>query len=128
MNRAFSLFLPPALLCLTFMIADAETSPPSASGIEGVILMSPAQPGPLRKDGPESAPVANISFSLEKQEQSVGSITTDAEGRFKVLLPPGHYVISRKDPGARIGHWKFEADVVAGEVTKVRWTGDSGMR
>ena len=128
MNRALSLFFPPVLLCLTFMIASAETSPTAASGIEGVILMSPAQPGPLRKDAPESAPVPNVSFALEKQAQSVGSITTDAEGCFKVSLPPGHYVISRKDPGARIGHWTFEADVVAGEVIRVRWIGDSGMR
>ena len=33
-----------------------------------------------------------------------------------------------EDPGAAIGHWRFEVDVVANEMTKVHWTGDSGMR
>jgi hypothetical protein len=28
----------------------------------------------------------------------------------------------------RIGRWRFEADVVAGQTTKVNWTADSGMR
>jgi hypothetical protein len=58
----------------------------------------------------------------------VASLTTDAEGRFRLSLPPGHYIVTREDPGAKIGHWRFEADVKAGEMTSVRWTGDSGMR
>jgi hypothetical protein len=55
-------------------------------------------------------------------------LTTDAEGRFRVLLPPGHYTVLRDDPGARIGRWRFEVDVKPGEMTSVRWTADTGMR
>ena len=62
------------------------------------------------------------------EKKAIASFTTDAEGHFQVPLPPGHYVISRKDAGAAIGEWRFEADVGIGKVTKVRWTGDSGMR
>jgi hypothetical protein len=58
----------------------------------------------------------------------VAKFTTDGQGRFRVSLPPGHYTVLREDPGAAIGHWQFEVDVIAGEVTKVSWTGDSGMR
>jgi protocatechuate 3,4-dioxygenase beta subunit len=65
---------------------------------------------------------------VKKEDAPVASFTTDAEGRFRVSLPPGHYTVMREDSGARIGHWRFEVEVVVGSVAKVNWTGDSGMR
>jgi hypothetical protein len=64
---------------------------------------------------------------VKRKDEKVTSFTTDPEGHFSIALPPGHYTVLR-DPGARIGYWRFEADVTAGNVTKVHWTGDSGMR
>jgi hypothetical protein len=110
-------------------MANAETPTVATSGIQGVILVSPSHPGPIRKDDmAASAPVVKMSFDVLKAEQKVASFTTDAEGHFQISLSPGHYVISRNDPEAGIGHWLFEADVVAGEMAKVRWAADSGMR
>ena len=105
----------------------AETPSPSASGIEGVVSVSPSHPGPAREGIPNSAPAGNIAFEVKKGEEKVASFTTDGEGSFRILLPPGHYVVARPDAGL-IGHWHFETDVVAGKITKVQWTGDSGMR
>jgi hypothetical protein len=117
------------LIALFSMTAVAETPPPGTSGIEGTILVSPTRPGPIRKDEePSLAPVRNAQFAIKAGDATVKTFTTDGEGRFQVALPPGHYVIVREDPGARIGRWRFEADVVAGQVTKVNWTADSGMR
>jgi hypothetical protein len=65
---------------------------------------------------------------VKKGDATVASFTTDSGGRFRVLLPPGHYVVTREDPGAAVGHWRFEADVAGGAMTNVNWTGDSGMR
>jgi hypothetical protein len=121
-------FLVCAVIGLVTPMAYAETPTPSGPGIEGTIVVFPAQPGPLRKDGPEAVPVGQITFDVRKDNQKVASFTTDAEGRFQVSLPPGRYVIDRSDPGAAVGHWRFETEVVVGKVTKVRWTGDSGMR
>ena len=120
--------LPVLFLALTPLIAMAETPAQSVTGIEGVISVSPSRPGPARRDVPNTSPVANIEFVVKKGDEKVTSFRTDAEGAFRVSLPPGHYVVLREDPGARIGHWRFEADVVAGQFTKVNWTGDSGMR
>lgn len=106
----------------------AETPAPIASGIEGVISVSPSRPGPIRKDGPSTAPAGGIEFVVKRAETRVTSFITDAEGRFRVSLPPGHYTVLREDPGAAIGHWQFEVDVAPGAVQKVNWTGDSGMR
>jgi hypothetical protein len=107
---------------------SAQTPAPVSSGIEGVIVVSPSRPGPTRKDGPSSAPAGNLEFAVKRADVKVAAFTTDAEGRFRVSLPPGHYTVLREDAGAKIGHWRFETDVKQGEVTKVQWTGDSGMR
>jgi hypothetical protein len=69
-----------------------------------------------------------VTFVVMKSDAKVASLITDPDGRFRIPLPPGHYVILRDDPGARVGHWRFEAEVKPGEVTNVRWVADSGMR
>jgi hypothetical protein len=109
-------------------MAATPTPSPAQSGIEGVILVSPSHPGPVRKDSPGPAPARNITFVVMRGEVRAASLTTDSEGRFQALLPPGQYVVLREDPGARIGHWRFEVEVKPGEMTKVQWVGDSGMR
>jgi len=117
------------LIALVCMTAVAETPAPGTSGIEGTVLVSPSRPGPIRKDdGPSVAPVRNAQFVVKAGDATVATFTTDGEGRFQVALPPGHYVIMREGAPPRIGRWRFEADVVAGQMTKVNWTADSGMR
>jgi len=116
-----------ALIPLMTM-AETPSGSPLSSGIEGVILVSPSRPGPIRKDQPSAAPAPNVTFVVMRADEKITSLTTDSEGRFRVSLPPGHYTILRDDPGAKIGRWHFEADVKPGEVTSVRWTADSGMR
>jgi hypothetical protein len=106
----------------------AETTTPGASGIEGVIMVSPSHPGPTRKDEPDAAPAANVTFDVMKADAKIASLTTDAEGRFRIALGPGQYIVLRGDPGARVGRWRFEAEVKPGEMTSVRWVADSGMR
>jgi len=117
------------LIALFSMTAVAETPAPGTSGIEGMIVVSPTRPGPIRKDEERSvAPVRNAQFAIKIGDATVKTFTTDGEGRFQVALPPGHYVIVREGAPPRIGRWRFEADVVVGQVTKVNWTADSGMR
>jgi hypothetical protein len=117
------------LIALFSMTAVAETPPADTSGIEGMIVVSPTRPGPIRKDeAPSVAPVRNAQFAIKAGDATIKTFTTDDEGRFQVALPPGHYVIVREGAPSRIGRWRFEADVVAGQVTKVNWTADSGMR
>ena len=118
-----------ALIALFSVTALAETPAPTTSGIEGTIVVSPSRPGPIRKDeGPSVAPVRKTKFVVKAGETIVKTFTTDGEGRFQVALAPGHYIIVREGAAPRIGRWHFEADVVAGQMIKVSWTADSGMR
>src|SRR3977135_1246496 len=117
------------LIALACMTAVAETPAPGTSGIEVTFVVSPSRPGPIRKgEGPGVAPVGNAQFVVKAGDATVKTFTTDGEGRFQVALPPGHYVIVREEAAPRVGSWRFEADVVAGQMTKVNWTADSGMR
>lgn len=116
------------LISLIPMTAVAETQTPASSGIEGTIFVSPIRPGPITRDGPSVAPAANVKFLVKSGDATVKTFTTDSEGRFQVALPPGHYLIVKEGGPVRIGRWQFEANVVAGQMTKVNWTADSGMR
>ena len=116
-------------LTLFSMTAVAETPPRGTSGIKGTIVVSPTRPGPIRKnEEPSVAPVRNAKFTIKSGDTPVKTFTTDSDGHFQVALQPGHYVIMREGAPPRIGRWHFEADVVAGQMTKVKWTADSGMR
>ena len=129
MPHAYLLTIGATLIAVFSMTAVAETPPSGTSGLEGVVLVSPSRPGPIRKDdGPSVAPVRNAQFAVKAGDATVKTFMTDGEGRFQVALPPGHYVIVREGAPPRIGRWRFEADVVAGQMTKLNWTADSGMR
>jgi hypothetical protein len=128
MPHAYLSIIGATLIALFSMTAVAETPAPGTSGIEGTILVSPSRPGPITKDGSSVAPVGNVQFVVKAGDATVKTFTTDGEGRFQVALPPGHYAVLREGAGAGIGRWRFEADVVAGQVTKLNWTADSGMR
>ena len=116
------------LVALASMTAIAETPAPATGGIAGTIVVSPSRPGPITKDGPSVAPARNAQFVVKAGAATVATFTTDGEGHFQIALPPGRYLVMPPGPRPPIGRWHFEADVVAGQVTKVNWTADSGMR
>ena len=70
----------------------------------------------------------NVQFVVKAGDAVIATFRTDGEGRFQVAVPPGRYVIVKEGVLPRIGSWQFEAEVLAGQMTKVNWTADSGMR
>ena len=108
----------------------AEQSPSGTeTGLEGVITISPVQPGPIRADAPGSKPLANAAFVVENEKGQVASFTTDDQGHFRIPLAPGHYKVSLKGRKTAIGRFgPFETDIVSGKMTKVQWECDSGIR
>ena len=103
--------------------AEAETR------LEGVILVGPIQGGPTKQGVPDSRPLANTEFLVVKENSTVASFKTDDEGRFRIPLASGHYTISRKDWKASIGSYgPFEVDVAAGQIKRVQWNCDTGIR
>ncbi len=114
------------LLSTSFALAQNQTEP--KTGVEGVITIAPIHPGPTREDVPNSAPLAHTAFAVQNEKGTVTTFTTDAAGRFSVLLDPGHYTVWIEQKKSAIGRGSFEVDVVAGKMTKVEWRCDTRMR
>jgi hypothetical protein len=99
------------------------------TGIEGVIMVGPTHGGPVRIGIPNSKPLANTIFAVSNEHGIVSQFTTDDQGHFKVSVAPGHYSVAKKGQQKGIGRYgPFEVDVSAGQMTKVEWNCDSGMR
>ena len=109
-------------------VSTGQTPAAGESGIEGVITITPAKPGPTRV-GAASAPLPKATFAVGKNDGEVTSFITDEQGRFRISLPPGHYKIFLKGRTTGIGRFgPFEADVAPGKMTNVQWECDSGIR
>ena len=99
------------------------------TGIEGVMTVGPIHGGPVRPGIPSTKPLANATFVVGNETGAVAEFTTDDQGRFRVSLAPGHYTVTKKDHQKGIGRYgPFNVDVTAGQMTKVEWHCDTGMR
>jgi hypothetical protein len=117
------------LIIMAICTSAGQTPAGRESGIEGVITISPAKPGPIRADEAGSVPLAHANFVVENDKGEVASFTTDNNGRFRAVLPPGHYNVSLRGRKSSIGHFgPFEVDVAPEKMTKVQWECDSGIR
>lgn len=124
--RALTLLL--LLLCGSLAMAQTPTSTAN-SGIAGVILISPTRGGPIRVGVPSSAPLRQTEFVVRRGGETVATFKTDENGTFHVPLPPGRYTVLRANWNRRVGRYgPFAAEVSAGEVARVQWVCDSGMR
>jgi hypothetical protein len=125
--RKFPIIL--MLLVTAPCVSPGQIPSGTETGIEGVITISPTQPGPIRADVPGSKPLANVTFAVENETGEVASFSTDDQGHFRTSVPPGHYKVSIKGRKSSIGHFgPFEVDVAPGRMTKVQWNCDSGIR
>jgi hypothetical protein len=99
------------------------------TGIEGVIIISPSHGGAVRPGMASSKPLANTTFVVSNAANAVAEFTTDDQGRFKIALVSGRYSVARKGGQHKIGRYgPFDVDVTAGQMTKVEWRCDTGMR
>ncbi len=93
------------------------------------MTISPIQGGPLRQGDPVSRPLPNTAFTVRQEMKEVATFTTDAEGRFRVALPPGKYDVLAADQKHKFGGWgPWPVEVGAGKFTSVKWDCDSGLR
>ncbi len=92
----------PLLMSACFAFAQTPTpmSEAADTGIEGVITVGPIHGGPVRPGIPSSKPLANATFVVGNETGQKG--------------------IGRYGP--------FDIDVTAGQMTKVEWQCDTGMR
>jgi hypothetical protein len=97
-------------------------------GLEGQIRIGPTHGGPARQGVDDFKPLANTVFVVKQLDQIVASFETDGDGRFRVALAPGKYLVSKKNSRGRVGNYgPFEVEIPSGTIKKVHWDCDSGM-
>jgi hypothetical protein len=101
------------------------------SGIEGQAVISPARPGPVRQGQSGSAPYkATLVVWSADSDREVTRFETDADGRFRVALPPGTYRVGAPQQKGRFLPRVSEetVTVTSGKYTRLTIGFDSGMR
>lgn len=111
--------------------ADSDGSPASNnSGVEGLVLIGPtcpaAQSGTQCPDLPFEADLAILN--LDGEEVARGK--SDADGTFRISLPPGEYVLvpERPFPDVPPSASPIEFEVISGEYIELVIRYDSGVR
>lgn len=104
------------------MVADA-----TASGIEGRVIIRPVRPVERRGVTNQRPYQAKITV-LDAAGREVAAVESDAEGRFRLSLPPGAYVLRPESPGAYPRAAEQRVVVRRNATTQVEIVYDSGMR
>jgi hypothetical protein len=100
-------------------------------GIEGEAVISPSHPGPIREGQSDTSPFKTTLVILKASDRSeVSRLETGADGRFRVALPPGVYLVGPPaGTGRRLPRGAQETvTVVPGRFAHVTINFDSGMR
>ena len=114
-----------ALLLATVLAAGC--APAGSSGITGTVLAGPACPGPARVGSPcPDRPVA-VQLVFFRDGGQVATATSGPDGRFKVDLAPGRYVI-RGAKGGLPAVREVTVDVPVGTYIDAPISADTGIR
>jgi hypothetical protein len=115
------------IVCVSIARSDSETG---KTGITGLVMVTPVRPGPVRagSESSTSAPLPNATFTVTDDSGAVTKFTTNAMGRFEVLLKPSHYSVVLAENRFPKPCGPFEVTVEVGKMTDVEWRCDSGMR
>jgi hypothetical protein len=102
------------------------------SGIEGLALIGPTRPGPIRLgDKPHQQPFKTaLVISTPGDGREVARLETGADGKFRISLPPGEYLVGPPAAPSRFLPRATEqlVRVLPGQFANLIIHFDSGMR
>lgn len=79
---------------LLVAFCNCRMTPGLQTGLEGRIMKGPMCPGPVRLDRPcPSKPAVGAFLLVDAAGREVARFLTDAEGKFKIVAPPGTYFV-----------------------------------
>lgn len=109
------------------VLAAGCTSAGSSSGITGTVLAGPACPGPARVGSPCPDRPAAVQLAFFRNGMQVATTTSAPDGRFRVDLPAGRYVIRGAGGGLPVVR-EVTVDVPPDRSIDVAVSADTGMR
>jgi hypothetical protein len=118
------------LLLSMFVLAACSSiqPPPPDSGIEGTVLIGPMCP--VMREGeecPDQPYQAVLTVTSPKGERIV-QVQTEADGRFRIPLPPGEYILHPESPNILPFAQEQSFVVMESEFIRVDVKYDSGIR
>lgn len=120
-----------AALALAGTLAACGGEAPADSGVEGMVLLGPQCP--VVQEGvpcPDKPFAAEIRVVEAGSGDLVATVRSSADGRFRVRLAPGDYVLEPVSPGESGLPFGKPVDVTvrAHSFTQVSVTFDTGIR
>ncbi len=122
------------LLCLLIaacappVVHSPTATPAPGGGIEGVVLIGPMCPV-MRADTPcPDRPYAAVISVLDAERAPVAQFESDDQGRFRLALAPGEYLLSPESPDGFTRGGEQLVTVSAGRFVSVTIHYDSGIR
>ncbi len=112
------------------MLAACGSAPPADTGVEGVVTIGPTCPVvQVGQDCPDQPYAADLTVA-NPHGKIIARATADADGRFRIALAPGDYVLEAKaandSPFPAAATFPFA--VQEGIWTHLDLTLDSGIR
>lgn len=119
------------LLIVLLILAIAACSPqptPTDSGIEGQVFIGPVCPVvQIGQECPDQPYQAGLTM-LSPDGREIVRIQTDEQGRFKIPLEPGEYILRPESPNVLPFAGEQPFLVESGAFTQVIVKYDSGIR
>ena len=114
---------------LILLLATCSAQPASTdSGIEGQVFIGPLCPVvQVRQECPDQPYQATLTVT-DSNGREIVKVQTDAEGRFKIPLEPGEYILHPESPNAMPFAAEQNFTVEPGKFTQVTVNYDSGIR
>jgi hypothetical protein len=103
-------------------------APQGASGIEGQTLIGPTCPVERPDSSCADKPYHATIVVLNQNGTEVKRFDTNADGLFRVELPPGTYTLAPQSPGRLPRAEMQTVQVTSGQFTSITITYDSGIR
>jgi hypothetical protein len=99
------------------------------SGVQGQVTIGPACPGPLRDDNPcPDRPYQATITVLDQENKEVTQVQCDADGNFRIALPPGTYTLHATPDTGYPRSNDQTVTVEKGQFTQLNIVYDSGLR
>jgi hypothetical protein len=115
-------------LLLAVLAACTAQPTPTDSGIEGQVFIGPTCP--VIQEGQEcpDQPYQAILTVLSPEGREIVQVQTDEQGRFRIPLASGEYILRPESPNALPFASEQPFVVESGAFTQVTVTYDSGIR
>lgn len=101
------------------------------SGIRGTVSLGPTCPGPVDPSATQEPCVTPYSAQLailDGEGNVVARVTSGADGKFAVDLPPGEYTVAPQNGDPVPSAQSQPVTVTAGEYTEIEINYDTGIR